>query len=105
MMEEHSKKQNRQIILAVLGLCLGLTAIPLLCVNYIGILVALAGLVCAIESSSKKDKEGYSSLSAAAFIVNLIVAVGGFTMLMITWVGLKQGLSETTSLIRIFIGM
>lgn len=89
---------NRVNGLAVAGLVFGIAAIPLICVNYIGILAGIIGFILSYESVTGKRRENVSKVSAVAIALNLLAVAAGFTMLVIARAALKQSLPGDTSM-------
>lgn len=87
MKKEKSKTNAR----AVIGFILILLACPLLCVYYVGVLVGGIGLF--LSFISKEEDKAFCDIAVAGIIIGTVVVAFGFTMMVITLVGIRPNMS------------
>lgn len=105
-MEEKKKVRKKGRNLAIVALIIGIISIPMFCVYYIGLLLAVLGTMLSLISipSTSEGRKDVSWVSTIALAVNMLSLMGGFTILIIIWFSMKRELdgTEAASMVNLY---
>lgn len=90
--EKAAPKKKQNLVLATIGLILGIISIPLICVWFIGILTGAIGVILCLLSRPKDCEEQYSAIASAGIVIGILAVVGGLFFLILSWASMKMSL-------------